>query len=206
MCPLIRASVYATFHCCIDGTHIVIDPPSERKDDYIDRKGNMSITLQAVCNEHKKFIDIFVGFRDRLTWVFQNSNLYRKLETNCKDYYLLGDSAYPCTQHLVTPYRDNGHLTRAEKNFNIKLSSGRVAIEHCFGILKQRFRQLYFCKLKGQKKVCHFIRACCVLHNIAKEDDLEFVMQDEEGVLGYVPEQISRGNAVRNTICQQLPN
>ena len=30
---------------CIDGTHVVIDPPTLRKDDYIDRKGNVSLNL-----------------------------------------------------------------------------------------------------------------------------------------------------------------
>lgn len=88
-------------------------------------------------------------------------------------FYLLGDSAYSCTKYLLTPYRDNGHLSHAETIFNITLSSCRVVIEHCFGILKQRFRQLYYCKLRGIKKICHFILACIVLHNLADENDLE---------------------------------
>ena len=41
---------------CIDGTHVVIDPPTHRKHDYIDRKGNVSFNLQAVCNEQKKLL------------------------------------------------------------------------------------------------------------------------------------------------------
>lgn len=46
-------------------------------------------------------------------------------------------------------------------------------VEHTFGILKQRFRKLYYCKLKGISYLCHFIRACCVLHNLSHESDLE---------------------------------
>lgn len=122
------------------------------------------------------------------------------------DYYLLGDSAYPCNKYLITPYKDNGHLTRAQIQFNIKLSSGRVRIEHTFGILKQRFRQLYYCKLRGIKKLCHFIRACCVLHNIANEDDLNFTSEIspdvEEEFLNH--DQVSRGNSVRDEICQAM--
>ncbi|XP_036342426.1 protein ANTAGONIST OF LIKE HETEROCHROMATIN PROTEIN 1-like [Rhagoletis pomonella] len=116
---------------CIDGTHIVIDPPAEQKDDYIDRKGNITLTMQAICNENKKFMNIFVGFpgSSHDSWVFQNSPIFQKLSSYCGDYYLLGDSAYPCTQYVITPYKDNGHLTPAQKNFNVKLSSGRVAIE-----------------------------------------------------------------------------
>ncbi|XP_017469591.1 PREDICTED: uncharacterized protein LOC108361483 [Rhagoletis zephyria] len=193
---------------CIDGTHIVIDPPAERKDDYIDRKGNITLTMQAICDENKKFINIFVGFpgSSHDSWVFQNSPIYQKLSSYCGDYYLLGDSAYPCTQYVITPYKDNGHLTAAQKNFNVKLSSGRVAIEHTFGILKQRFRQLYYCKLRGSRKLCHFIRACCVLHNIANESDLEFspevlIEERAENECG----ETARGNSVRDAICMDLP-
>lgn len=45
-------------------------------------------------------------------------------------------------------------------------------IEHCFGILKQKFRQLYHLKLRSEHDIANFIRACCVLHNLALEDDL----------------------------------
>lgn len=126
----------------------------------------------------------------------------------CKDYYLLGDSAYPCTQHLVTPYKDNGHLTRAQKIFNIQLRSGRVRIEYTFGIVKQRFRQLYYWKLRSIKKLFHFVRACCVLHNIADQNDLNFVEEEDEENASFAeidqPVDTLRGNAVRDPICRNL--
>ncbi|XP_017481300.1 PREDICTED: putative nuclease HARBI1 [Rhagoletis zephyria] len=180
---------------CIDGTHIQIDPPKRSKDDYINRKG---IT----------FINIFVGYpgSSHDSWVLQNSTIYDKLPSYCGDYYLLGDSAYPCKKYLVTPYRDNGHLTNAQKYFNLNLSSGRIAIEHSFGMLKQRFRQIYYCKLRGMEKLCHFIRACCVLHNIANEDDLDFICDTSPDVTDDFTAHgdISRGNHVRDPICQEI--
>lgn len=117
------------------------------------------------------------------------------------DYYLLGDSAYPCNKYLITPYKNNGHLTRAQKQFNIKLSSGRVCIE-------QRFRQLNYCKLRGIKKLCHFIRACCVLHNIANESDLEFTSDISPDIDEEFPDhdQLSRGNSVRDAIMDEIQN
>lgn len=119
---------------------------------------------------------------------------------------MLGDSAYTCNKYLVTPYKDNGHLTRAQKLFNIKLSSGRVRIEHSFGILKQRFRQLYYCKLRGIKKLCHFIRACCVLHNLADEDDIEFILETSPEENDEYPghDEVSKGNNVRDPICENM--
>lgn len=119
---------------------------------------------------------------------------------------MLGDSAYPCLKNLMTPYKDNGRLTAAQINFNTKLGAGRVAIEHSFGILNQRFRQLFYCKLKGAKKLCHFIRACCVLHNIANEDDLHFItVSSDDGDTNICNSRISEnGSNLRNEICLEL--
>lgn len=121
------------------------------------------------------------------------------------DFYILGDSAYPCNRYIITPYRDNGHLSGAKKRFNIKLSSARVTIEHTFGILKQRFRQLYYCKLRGIEKLCHFIRACCVLHNLANEDDFDFDTNINVEPDDDVFNQGTMSNySLRDYLCQQL--
>lgn len=58
------------------------------------------------------------------------------------------------------------------------LARNRYVIEHCFGILKQKFRQLYHLKLRKIRLMVHFIRAACVLHNIAIDN--EFNLEDEK--------------------------
>ncbi|XP_037931684.1 protein ALP1-like [Teleopsis dalmanni] len=185
------------FAGCLDGTRITIDPTGDRKDDYIDRKGNISLCLQAICDENRKFISIFVGHPGSChdSWVLQNSPIYMRLPSKCGEYYLLADSAYPCTQHIITPYKDNGRLTRAQNNFNRKLGSGRILIENAFGILKQRFRQL----------LCHFIRVCCVLHYLANGNDLEFTFSEQSEEDNDVNNQIPfRSSIVRDSICNEL--
>ncbi|KYN15467.1 hypothetical protein ALC57_12309 [Trachymyrmex cornetzi] len=87
--------------------------------------------------------------------------------------YILGDSAYPCLENLMVPYRDNGHLTRAQRNFNYRLSTRRIVAEHAIDVLKQRFRQLYHFKLRNIVRMVQIIHACCVLHNLASIHDLE---------------------------------
>lgn len=89
------------------------------------------------------------------------------------------------------------------------LSNQRINIEHSFGILKQRFRQLHYCKLRGVKLLCHFIRACIVLHNIADEVDLPFIydeVQADEVPDIEVANLPQSGNLLRDAICQQLWN
>ncbi len=115
---------------------------------------------------------------------------------------------------VLPPYKDNGHLTVAQKHFNYKLSSSRVMIEHAFGILKQRFRQLYYCRLKGNRTLCHFIRACFVLHNLANATDLAIMninptaIDPHEGSYPahYVDddENANEGKILRNAICASL--
>ena len=41
---------------------------------------------------------------------------------------------------LITPYRDNGHLTRQQRRFNTVLSSLRQKVERAIGLLKGRWR------------------------------------------------------------------
>nr|CAI5848815.1 unnamed protein product [Callosobruchus analis] len=163
----------------IDGTHIRIDRPENDPESYINRKGYYSIQMQVVCDHTCKILDVFVGYPGSVhdSRVYRNSPLKQNLQQKCGRYFLLGDSGYPLENNLLTPYKDRGNLTRRQRNYNIKLSKNRCVIEHCFGILKQKFRQLYHIKLRNVRTIVHFLRAACVLHNIALEDN--FVMPDE---------------------------
>lgn len=131
------------------------------------------------------------------------------------NYYLLGDSAYPCLTHLMVPYRDNGHLTRAQRNFNRKLSSCHVIIENAFGCLKQRFRQLYHLKLRDIVRMVRVIHACCALHNMANVEDMEFFEPPinneypDMAALGHVQEmdiqrEHDNGIHIRDEICHRI--
>ena len=84
------------------------------------------------------------------------------------DYFIVGDSAYPLTLQLVTPFRDNGRLSRDQRRYNTELSRKRLVIERAFASLKGRFRHLKFWKMWDisvmADKVCMI--TTCVLHNI----------------------------------------
>ncbi|XP_032682473.1 putative nuclease HARBI1 [Odontomachus brunneus] len=120
----------------IDGCHVRIDKPTEDSDSYINRKQYFSLHIQGTVNHNMKFIDVFTGYPGSVhdARVFRNSPLCNDLHELCTDhYFLLGDSAYPCLKELIVPYKDNGHLTRAQRHYNRKLSSCRVIVENAFG-------------------------------------------------------------------------
>ncbi|KAJ8911490.1 hypothetical protein NQ315_010862 [Exocentrus adspersus] len=159
----------------IDGSHVKLDKPSRDPESYYNRKKYFSIHMQAVCDHKRRIRSIFVGFPGSVhdARVFARSSLANTLAAKCGDYFILGDSAYSCSRNLVTPFKDEGNLSQRQRRFNQRLSSCLCIIEHCFGLLKQKFRQLYHIKLKSIPDIVHFVRACCVLHNMAIEDEFD---------------------------------
>lgn len=154
---------------CIDGTYIKIRTPAKKiKSTYVNRHDYPSLTLQAVCDVNKLFLDVFTGPPSKIhdARIFQLSFLSNEIQNISADYHLLGDAAYPLRKYLLTPYRDYGNLTAAQQNYNHKLSKTRVKIENAFGLLKQRFRQLIQLDFITVKRSANFIISCCVLHNL----------------------------------------
>ncbi|XP_018360830.1 PREDICTED: putative nuclease HARBI1 [Trachymyrmex cornetzi] len=205
---------------CIDSTHIRIDKPQQDHESYINRKQYFSIHMQATVDHNMKFIDVFIGNPGSVhdARVFKESPLYKSLQEICSDgSYLLGDRAYPCLKNLIIPYRDTGHLTRAQKHFNQRLSSCHVKVENAIDWWKQRFRQLYHFKLQNIVHMVQIIHASCVLHNLANKDDLELLLEspsnddypDPEAVINIEnDEEIiyenQHGCELRDKLCHQL--
>ncbi|XP_055959278.1 putative nuclease HARBI1 [Patella vulgata] len=153
---------------CLDGTHIRITSPKHNPKSYVNRKGFHSIQLQAVCREDMRFIDCFVGFPGSChdSRILRNSDLFSKGPEYCQEGHILADGGYPLLNWLMTPYRDNGHLTANQRNFNTLLSSNRVIIERAFGILKGRFSRLQYLDTTKIETSVKIIMTCCIFHNI----------------------------------------
>jgi hypothetical protein len=174
---------------CVDGTHIAIRAPSQDSGSYYNRKGFHSILLQVVCDARFLFIDCFAGWpgsaNDARVW--SHSPIGQLLAANSDimpvNSHLLGDSAYPLQNYLMTPYRDNGHLSQKQKTFNVRLSSKRVVVEQAIGLLKNRFRRLRYLNVATPQFAAEITMAACILHNICLRDpDADNELAMEEGV------------------------
>jgi len=135
----------------IDGCHIPIKAPAGNSIDFYNRNKIHSIVLQGVCDHKARFIDVFIGMPGRMhdARVFRQSELFAQLNNAANpllpcNMHLLGDSAYPLMQNLMTPFRDNGHFTRAQSDYNVNSSTIRSIIERAFGLLKSKFRKLKY--------------------------------------------------------------
>lgn len=172
----------------IDGSHIPIKAPRENQEVYINRKGFHSIVLQAVCNHEMVFTDCFVGWPGSThdARVLRRSDLFRNVSEDQQAFFqnnsfLLGVSAYPLCTWLMTPFRDNGHLSESQRNYNFLHSSSRMVIERAFALLKGRFRRLKYVDMDIVADISDMVMASSTLHNIclAAADRLEGLIEDE---------------------------
>ncbi|GAB1860676.1 Putative nuclease HARBI1 [Camponotus japonicus] len=202
----------------IDGTHINIPAPKNNPESYINRKGHHSIQLQAICDHKCRFIHCYVGHVGSVhdQRVFRQSEVQNYLGNVTKfpqNSHLVGDLAYKLHENLLIPYRDNGHLTKRQSNYNFCHASARIVIERAFGLLKGRFRSLLttFAMNRVDLIPIHIL-ACCILHNIClmRGDELNFEINEDVEMID-VPDNAENvhdvahtGTTKRDLICETL--
>lgn len=199
----------------IDGTHIRIPTPnSSDPTPYINRKNYASIIMQAVCDADGIITHCYIAYPGSVhdSRVYRNSELFtRSDEMIPLGYYLLGDSAYPLSRSLMSPFK--GNTTREQRIYNTYHSCTRMPIEHAFGRLKGRWRRLQYMDFE----LCHVRQAivCCVmLHNLChiQNDVWEEEFRDDEPVFAAADIDDANNAAPRNMrnalvdLCAQLHN
>ncbi|KAI8115356.1 Protein ANTAGONIST OF LIKE HETEROCHROMATIN PROTEIN 1 [Lucilia cuprina] len=165
----------------IDGTEIKLaESPVEDHTSYFSRNHVYSIKAQVVCDYKRKIRHIVVGHPG--SWhdarIYRNSSLFKQKEQYfTSQQWIAGDSAYPLSGLLITPYRSNSRQLdkNAQIAFNLRHSKYRVRVEHCFGILKERFGSLKQLRMRlanknSHKLCCDWFLVCCILHNILIDD------------------------------------
>ncbi|KAH9725047.1 hypothetical protein KPL70_007723 [Citrus sinensis] len=91
-------------------------------------------------------------------------------------YYYLVDAGYANTKRFLVPYKGTRYYLSEwkdrcapinhEEYFNMKYSSARNVVEHCFGFLKIRWVILKSPSFYPLTMQCKITTACCLLHTI----------------------------------------
>ncbi|KAJ8931288.1 hypothetical protein NQ314_015820 [Rhamnusium bicolor] len=170
------------------------------------------------------FIDCYAGEVGSIhdACLFRRSDLGRRFGDLQfpQDGHLLGDSAYSLTTKLLVPYKNNGHLTNIENNFNKQHSKCRVYIEQTFAYLKGRFRRLKLLEAVRLDLIPLIIICACILQNICQgsndvppdvniyaEVEEERVMNPENENIqeqGNNPPAIAKRNNIANVLYLRL--
>lgn len=138
--------------------------------------------LQLVC-EHKTLITYCYTGHPRSVHdqrVFRHLEVVDFLNDEEKfpaDSHILDDAGYELHQHLLTPFRDNGHLTERQNNYNYRHAAAKIAVERCIALLKGRMRSLLHCLPMSRVDLMAEYIVCCVIHNICtlRGDDIAVI-------------------------------
>ncbi|XP_036334884.1 protein ANTAGONIST OF LIKE HETEROCHROMATIN PROTEIN 1-like isoform X1 [Rhagoletis pomonella] len=185
-------------HCIgyIDGTELKLaEAPVKNHTTYFSKSRIYSIKGQVVCDHQLKIRHVVVGHYGSVhdARMFRTSTLCTEEDNFFSfDQWLAGDSAYPLLKTIITPYRSNSQQLdyARRKAFNLRHSRFRVRIEHCFGLLKERFGSLKELRVRIQDEKSHnfcstWFLVCCILHNILRtpSHDVDYmynVLEDDE--------------------------
>ncbi|KNE97265.1 hypothetical protein PSTG_09526 [Puccinia striiformis f. sp. tritici PST-78] len=169
----------------VDGTIIPLESaPTKNKEDYWMRKMLYAVNSLLVCDRNKRIIYSFHGWcgsaHDQR--VYKNSR------------FLLADSAYTATDTVVPAFKRSGGfpLPKSKQDFNYQLSSRRVAIEQCIGILKNRWQSLKSSRLliRGSTSAARlnvWLRVCVILHNFLRGQSTSNWVPFESNLPAEVP-------------------
>ena len=131
------------FPCVIgalDCTHVKITKPAvPQGDEYINRKGQATLNVQATCSADEVFTSVDATWPGSVhdSRVWKNSSVATFMERSRSDTILLADKGYGIAPWLMTPYVPAA--TPQETTYNRIHTRERVIIERCFGQLKRRF-------------------------------------------------------------------
>lgn len=156
----------------IDGTHVPIRVTDTIEAQCaVNRKGQHTVVLQAVCDANLVFMDVSAGSfgSDHDAFVFQHSRIRQKFVSEPDtmlpdDACIIGDAAYPLSGHCIQGFRTEP--TTLVKRFNFALSSQRQAVEGAFGRLKALFALLTSQRSHGATMTGILAMVCCTLANI----------------------------------------
>jgi len=156
---------------------------------------------------------------------FQKSGLQGIVENLPDGYYLVGDAAYPLSEHLLIPFVGSQRLDTTKDAFNFYLSQLRIRVEMSFGRLVKKWGILQWtlcCSMKMNSKI---LVACGKLHNFcidccANESDLlptstncmplngfDFLptrIEDRDDSVSFIESSVLHGCHVRDVIVDYI--
>lgn len=183
---------------------------------YVNRKGCFGVLCLAVADLRGRFLSFSCNWSGSThdSLAYSTSVLHTMIEVEKRlnrgliSYFLIGDDAFPCTEHMLTPYSGREWW---EDSYNYHLSKCRQCVERAFGMLVKRFGILW---RKLQTKfdtwaliatVCAKLHNLCVSRNVPimnrgdhQPGDIELVVLNEDGPAGVRARGTRRTNIINS--------
>ena len=148
---------------CVDGYFLEIQTPGASetgnvKAYYSGHYQAYGINIQAACDYRCRFVSVCVAAPGSTNDIvaFRKTSLSQMIQNLPLGKYVIGDNAYACSEHLLTPFSGADRLEPKHDNYNFYLSQVRIRIEMAFGYMTQKWqilRKPLKTKLKNTGKV-----------------------------------------------------
>ncbi|KAM4026847.1 uncharacterized protein ACNLHF_022713 [Anomaloglossus baeobatrachus] len=178
----------ANFPNCIgavDGKHVRVQKPPRSGSNFFNYKKYFSVVLMAVADAHCNFVAIDVGAYGSTgdSRVLRTSQIGLQILQDCVTlpapqplpgstdpvpFVMVSDEAFPLRTNLLRPYPRRG-LDNRRRIFNYRLSRARRYVECTFGIMSSQWRIFHTAIQLKPNTVDAVIKACCALHNFARQ-------------------------------------
>jgi hypothetical protein len=109
----------------------------------------MGLNVQAMVDANLRFmyLAVLAGGRSSDVQAYRKSKLKNWIESLPPWYFVAGDNAYVCTEHLLTPFCGSSRSLLEYDAYNFFLSQMRIQVEMAFGMLVTKWRILRFNQL-----------------------------------------------------------
>jgi len=139
---------------------------------YYNRKQTHSSILHAMCDEQLMIRDVNFGWPGSVAdSTIYNTSQLKHLLGSMNNAMVLGDSAYQLSSSVLTPFPQS-YTTAQHIRYNTKHAAGRVYIERCFALLKNRWRILKCLTIEWSETAIKAVGCCCILHNMCIANDI----------------------------------
>jgi hypothetical protein len=104
----------------------------------------MGLNVQAMVDANLRFmyLAVLAGGRSSDVQAYRKSKLKNWIESLPPWYFVAGDNAYVCTEHLLTPFCGSSRSLPEYDAYNFFLSQMRIRVEMAFGMLVTKWRIL----------------------------------------------------------------
>lgn len=163
---------------CMDGLLLQIQTPPSKdtgnvKAYFSGHYQTYGINVQAACDAKCRFIFAQLaapgGANDIAA--FRKTRLREVIDQFPLGYYVIGDNAYVCSEHILTPFPGTQKMDPKKDAYNFYLSQLRIRIEMTFGLLVNKWR-IFKKPLQTSLKQSGKLFLCATrLHNFCINED-----------------------------------